>query len=359
MQAPNVMTGDAHTLRVPMPVEDTTAPNSRVAARGHMPVEDTTAANSRVAGRGHTSSPRTAEPLSVRPVAETEATVNTPPSGVLPPPSGNRPLPPAARAAVQVARAALASRGTRRGLSYSTSEVDFLLDTLQEIQPIGGVEWEAVSVRHNDAYPSQARDSQSLRRKFNGLVKVGTPTGDPTCPPHVRRAKRIMKTIGERCDAAEEVEDTDLGVVLAPSSGEEENIIARPMRTVRNSRDNNQPDTLEKLLKLATLNMLSSSEERKEEKEKREQELAQRKEELEERKESRMIEQQERQERRDIKEEERREENIARRAELKVQQSQQQMMMMMMMDMLPKKKKRKLQQMVNNTSDVDTSDDGE
>ena len=55
------------------------------------------------------------------------------------------------------------------------------------------------------------RDVQSIRRKFNKMVKEKTPTGDPTIPPQVLQAKHIQDAIVSRADAASEADDDDLG----------------------------------------------------------------------------------------------------------------------------------------------------
>jgi hypothetical protein len=87
----------------------------------------------------------------------------------------------------------------------------FLLDTCQDMLPIGGEEWEAVSQTHNEAYPNQGRDQLSLRRKFMEFVYSKKKTGDPHCPPHVLQAKRIMDAIIQRTDAGEGVPEDGLG----------------------------------------------------------------------------------------------------------------------------------------------------
>ena len=45
------------------------------------------------------------------------------------------------------------------------------------------------------SYPDTSRKPGSLKRKFQLLYTSKKPTGDPDCPPQVRRAKWIWKTI--------------------------------------------------------------------------------------------------------------------------------------------------------------------
>lgn len=127
--------------------------------------------------------------------------------------------PAAARAAIAATRT-LASTGNsgkksakkKKGGNFKEPELGFMLDTVEEIQPIGPDEWDQVEVVHNEAFPEKERDSASIRRKFNGLARVKVPTGDPKCPPAVKRAKRIMRLIEERSDAGQDVDDEHLGL---------------------------------------------------------------------------------------------------------------------------------------------------
>ena len=58
---------------------------------------------------------------------------------------------------------------------------------------------------HLENYPGRTLDS--IRRKFNSLANHKKPTGDPNCPPAVRRAKRIFALIRERMDISEGEDD--------------------------------------------------------------------------------------------------------------------------------------------------------
>ena len=102
----------------------------------------------------------------------------------------------------------------RRGPTYSTQEVDHLLDALREHLPIGPEEWDLVGTEHIKTWGENGRDTTSLRRKFNQLVKQKMGTGDPNCPQHVREAKRIMISIRQKSelDTCEpESKDDNLG----------------------------------------------------------------------------------------------------------------------------------------------------
>ena len=50
-----------------------------------------------------------------------------------------------------------------RGVKYNKDEIESFLDTMAEFLPIGPQEWEDVTEVHNDRFPLNTRDSQSLR----------------------------------------------------------------------------------------------------------------------------------------------------------------------------------------------------
>ncbi len=63
-------------------------------------------------------------------------------------------------------------------------------------------------------YPlNQQHSVDSLKRKFKELHNKKIPTGDPLCPPAIRRAKRVRYLIIDKMDASDlneydsEVED--------------------------------------------------------------------------------------------------------------------------------------------------------
>jgi hypothetical protein len=86
--------------------------------------------------------------------------------------------------------------------------MEALLDAIEQILPLGPDEWEQVADTHLTFYPDCSRDSQSLRRKFQSLYNLQVPTGDPNCPPHVRKAKRLRYRIEERADSSNLGDDT-------------------------------------------------------------------------------------------------------------------------------------------------------
>jgi hypothetical protein len=77
-----------------------------------------------------------------------------------------------------------------------------MLDVIESMLPIGSEEWNKVAFEYNRIRKrgSSERDPDSLKRKFKSLYSIRKPTGDPTIPETVRRAKLIKREIDSRCD---------------------------------------------------------------------------------------------------------------------------------------------------------------
>jgi len=93
------------------------------------------------------------------------------------------------------------SRG-KRGPAFTARELENLADTVEEIVPIGHTEWDRVRDQHNEIFPDQNRTTESLRRKFQWMVKMKIPTGDPNMPRHIRVAKRANYAIVKATDGS-------------------------------------------------------------------------------------------------------------------------------------------------------------
>eukprot|EP00171_Calliarthron_tuberculosum_P001334 IDg1334t1 len=82
--------------------------------------------------------------------------------------------------------------------NYTAPELDRLLDIVEEIEPIGANMWASVGEEYAKWATEKEynqRDSAILKQNFDRLSNVNKRTGDPTCPPKVRRAKRIARAI--------------------------------------------------------------------------------------------------------------------------------------------------------------------
>lgn len=120
---------------------------------------------------------------------------------------------------------------TKKAQTYSVAEVNTLLELVETMLPIGQNEWESVVVLFNrsmynlvgtNAVP---RDYESLRNKFKSLRNNKKPTGDPTCPPEVRRAKRAQREMEKRMSVADlddDAADEEDGEEEEEEEGEDE-----------------------------------------------------------------------------------------------------------------------------------------
>ena len=90
----------------------------------------------------------------------------------------------------------------RRGFKFTVVEIEHLLETIEDVIPIGNPDWERIWQEHSARYPTKGRTSESLKRKFQQLARKKIPTGDPNCPPYVRDAKRIYYKIVQATDGS-------------------------------------------------------------------------------------------------------------------------------------------------------------
>ena len=91
-------------------------------------------------------------------------------------------------------------RRGRPGSNYCPEETDDLLSAVELHLPIGNQEWERVKAFMDQRWLTN-RSVDSLKQKFGKLWKKKVPTGDPNCPPQVKRAKRLNNRIIERSNA--------------------------------------------------------------------------------------------------------------------------------------------------------------
>ena len=90
-----------------------------------------------------------------------------------------------------------------RGANFSREELDSFLDSVEDILPLSTTQWESVVEMHSARYPDKGRTVDSLKRKFKELHIKRIPTGDPHCPPAVRRAKQLRNAIIELMDGSD------------------------------------------------------------------------------------------------------------------------------------------------------------
>jgi hypothetical protein len=104
----------------------------------------------------------------------------------------------AAVAARKKAKASNEDEDDKKARYFSRGDVARLLDLVEEMKPSGGsATWQMLEHRYNADNDEGApiRTLNSLRNKFKTLYASTPNTGDPNCPPDVRRAKRIKNRI--------------------------------------------------------------------------------------------------------------------------------------------------------------------
>ena len=117
------------------------------------------------------------------------------------------PVPPhtmATRAAAPIRGTAGRSSGSR---NYTEEERLNFLQIMERNLPISGTEWALLAREHAQTYPGNNRDVPSIKRQYQALLRRREPTGDPHCPPDVKKAKyidRLLKAKQSAGDISEE-----------------------------------------------------------------------------------------------------------------------------------------------------------
>lgn len=109
-----------------------------------------------------------------------------------------------------------------RGPGFSEEEVASLLDVINDILPNSPNDWERVTEAHLNLFPDLKRNTKSLKRKFESLYNHRKPTGDPTCPVSVRRAKQIWEEIKTGMDFSDAEGELVFDASVAPQVNDEE-----------------------------------------------------------------------------------------------------------------------------------------
>ena len=85
-----------------------------------------------------------------------------------------------------------------RGMGFSSAEVNYLLDAVDEYLPMGDDDWRKVLRKHYQQYKyiDWFRTKKSLKRKFESLYRVRMPLRDQSL--EVQRAKSIQQKINNK-----------------------------------------------------------------------------------------------------------------------------------------------------------------
>jgi hypothetical protein len=104
------------------------------------------------------------------------------------------------------ARKPAANQGAGGGKMHyrREDELNDLMDIMEELLPIGKYEKERVAERYNMMHPTRPREYPNLMTQLVQQVFATKkpPTGDPECPPLVRRAKQIVNKIRSKAGIA-------------------------------------------------------------------------------------------------------------------------------------------------------------
>jgi len=90
---------------------------------------------------------------------------------------------------------------------YTEDERMNFLEILERRLPTSGSEWSLVASEHSETYPTMERNVESIKRQYQSLLRRREPTGDPNCPPDVKKAKaidRLLKAKQRAGDISEE-----------------------------------------------------------------------------------------------------------------------------------------------------------
>jgi hypothetical protein len=87
-------------------------------------------------------------------------------------------------------------------MKFKQEEVEYLMDCMEDILPMGKVEWEHLTERYNRCFPSRQRKMVNLRNQYNTYAKMKPPTGNPDWDPKKLANCNIPTMNGSIQDAA-------------------------------------------------------------------------------------------------------------------------------------------------------------
>lgn len=114
-----------------------------------------------------------------------------------------------------------ARAATPHGPRFTQLDVDSLLDVLKAHLPLCKDEWDYVMRKHNNAFRTNNCNINSIRQNSASLHRKEMPTGDPSMPSDVRRAKQILYLMTDRVNFGDgEEADAIASEAFAASSDE-------------------------------------------------------------------------------------------------------------------------------------------
>ena len=126
---------------------------------------------------------------------------------------------------------------------YSDAELGTLLNLIKQRKPYGTFMWDMLADIFNTSSTHQ-RTGEDLRKKYRSMVNSAHKTGDPTCPPRIKEAKRIDKEISMNMDFGETNSD-DEEELKVPASVKKEEVKPKAEEESVNVSNPNVPPVLE------------------------------------------------------------------------------------------------------------------
>jgi hypothetical protein len=99
-----------------------------------------------------------------------------------------------------------------------------LIEVVKEHLPLGSQEWGYVLKRYNTDAANNKRaicEQESIKLKFQALVKHTKPTGNPSCPSHIQEAKLTQQAMDNQAHLVacnDNAKSDDDWQVIFPSS---------------------------------------------------------------------------------------------------------------------------------------------
>jgi hypothetical protein len=88
-------------------------------------------------------------------------------------------------------------------LGYNIAECMLLVEAVETVLPLGNQDWRSVADQYNAKVlllNRPEREADNLKQKFKSLAQSQKPTGNATCPEHIREAKRVDALINEKAN---------------------------------------------------------------------------------------------------------------------------------------------------------------
>jgi hypothetical protein len=159
------------------------------------------------------------------PVAQPQASVPKDPAFPL---DDNDPVPVSRRRTAKKKALAPVGKNSKggRGCQFSKEETWMLLRLIEDIMPVGHIDWDQCTNEFNAKVPAdRAREKTALQRKFNLMKDAKVPTGNPNPPKAIMKAKELNELLIEKSESllnAEAATNPAFNLNLLAADGDDE-----------------------------------------------------------------------------------------------------------------------------------------